>query len=35
MQGGARCVTRGVLGTYAAGPRKRANAADGPFSAAD
>jgi hypothetical protein len=40
MQGGApifRWVpgeVRGVLGPYAAAPRKRANAADGPFSAA-
>ena len=25
---------RGVLNTYAAAPRERANAADGPFSAA-
>ena len=34
MQGGAGCEVRGVLGPYAAAPRKRANAADGPFSAA-
>jgi len=34
MQGGARCEVRGVLGPYAAAPRERANAADGPFSAA-
>ena len=34
MQGGARCEVRGVLSTYAAAPRERANAADGPFSAA-
>jgi len=34
MQGGARCTVRGVLGSYVAAPRERANAADGPFSAA-
>jgi hypothetical protein len=34
MQGGARCEVRGVLGPYVAAPRERANAADGPFSAA-
>jgi hypothetical protein len=34
MQGGKRCEVRGVLSTYAAVPRERANAADGPFSAA-
>jgi hypothetical protein len=34
MQGGQRCEARGVLSTYAAAPRERANAADGPFSAA-
>ena len=34
MQGGTRCEVRGVLGPYAAAPRERANAADGPFSAA-
>ena len=34
MQGGARCEVRGVLSPYAAAPRERANAADGPFSAA-
>jgi len=34
MLGGERCVVRGVLGPYAAAPRERANAADGPFSAA-
>jgi len=34
MQGGARCEVRGVLGWYAATPRERTNAADGPFSAA-
>jgi hypothetical protein len=34
MQGGARCVVRGVLGPYVAAPRERTNAADGPFSAA-
>jgi hypothetical protein len=34
MQGGARCEVRGVLGSYVAAPRERANAADGPFSAA-
>ena len=34
MQGGARCGARGVLGTYAAAPHERSNAADGPFSAA-
>jgi hypothetical protein len=34
MQGGARGEVRGVLGAYVAAPRKRANAADGPFSAA-
>ena len=35
MQGGLRCEVRGVLGPYAAAPRERTNAADGPFSAAD
>jgi hypothetical protein len=34
MQGGARCEVRGVLRPYVAAPRERANAADGPFSAA-
>jgi hypothetical protein len=34
MQGGVRCEVRGVLRPYAAAPRERANAADGPFSAA-
>ncbi len=34
MQGGARGEVRGVLGLYVAAPRERANAADGPFSAA-
>jgi hypothetical protein len=34
MQGGARCEARGVLEPYVAVPRERANAADGPFSAA-
>jgi hypothetical protein len=34
MQGGARGEARGVLGPYVAAPRERANAADGPFSAA-
>jgi hypothetical protein len=34
MQGGAGCEVRGVLGSYAAAPRERVNAADGPFSAA-
>ena len=34
MQGGARGEVRGVLGPYVAAPRERANAADGPFSAA-
>jgi hypothetical protein len=34
MQGGARRAVRGVLGPYVAAPRERANAADGPFSAA-
>jgi len=41
MQGGAThpldgypAEVRGVLGSYAAAPRERANAADGPFSAA-
>jgi hypothetical protein len=34
MQGGARCEVRGVLSPYVAAPRERANAADGPFSAA-
>ena len=34
MQGGARGEARGVLSTYAAAPRERVNAADGPFSAA-
>jgi hypothetical protein len=34
MQGGARGEVRGVLGPYVAVPRERANAADGPFSAA-
>ena len=33
MQGGTRCEVRGVLSPYAAAPRERANAADGPFSA--
>jgi len=34
MQGGAECEARGVLWPYVAAPRERANAADGPFSAA-
>jgi hypothetical protein len=34
VQGGARGEARGVLGPYVAAPRERANAADGPFSAA-
>jgi hypothetical protein len=34
MQGGAGGEARGVLGAYVAAPRERANAADGPFSAA-
>jgi len=34
MQGGAGDEVRGVLGLYVAAPRERANAADGPFSAA-
>ena len=34
LQGGARCEVRGVLSAYAAAPRERDNAADGPFSAA-
>jgi hypothetical protein len=34
MQGGARGEGRGVLGPYVAAPRERANAANGPFSAA-
>ncbi len=34
MQGGVRYGARGVLGSYAAASRERANAADGPFSAA-
>jgi len=34
MQGGARCEVRDVRGRYVAAPRERANAADGPFSAA-
>jgi len=34
MPGGARCEVRGVLRPYVAAPRERANAADGPFSAA-
>jgi hypothetical protein len=34
MQGGARYEARGVLNPYAAAPRERTNAADGPFSAA-
>jgi hypothetical protein len=34
MQGGARGEVRGVLSPYVAAPRERANAADGPFSAA-
>ncbi len=33
MQGGARFAARGVLGSYVAASRERANAADGPFSA--
>jgi hypothetical protein len=33
-QGGARGEVRGVLSAYAAAPRERDNAADGPFSAA-
>jgi len=34
MQGGKRGVVRGVLCPYAAASRERANAVDGPFSAA-
>jgi len=34
MQGGVRCEVRGVLSPYVAVPRERADAADGPFSAA-
>jgi hypothetical protein len=34
IQGGARCVVRGVLTAYVAAPRERANAVDGLFSAA-
>jgi hypothetical protein len=34
MQGGARGEVRGVPGPYVAAPRERANAAEGPFSAA-
>jgi hypothetical protein len=34
MQGGARVEVRGVLWPYVAAPRERANAANGPFSAA-
>jgi hypothetical protein len=34
VQGDGRCEARGVLGPYVAAPRERANAADGPFSAA-
>ena len=34
MQGGAGCEARGVPRVYVAAPRERANAADGPFSAA-
>ena len=34
MQGGKGCAVRDVLGPYVAAPRERANAADGPFSAA-
>jgi hypothetical protein len=34
MQGGARGAARAVLDPYVAAPRERANAADGPFSAA-
>jgi hypothetical protein len=34
VQGGARREVRGVLRPYVAVPRERANAADGPFSAA-
>jgi hypothetical protein len=34
MQGGVQCEVRGVLSSYVAAPRERANAADGPFSAA-
>jgi hypothetical protein len=34
MQGGARGEVRDELGPYVAVPRERANAADGPFSAA-
>jgi len=34
MQGGEGCEARGVLRSYVAAPRERANAADGPFSAA-
>ena len=33
-QGRARCEARGVLRVYVAASRERANAADGPFSAA-
>jgi hypothetical protein len=34
IQGGARWVARGVLTAYVAAPPERANAVDGPFSAA-
>jgi hypothetical protein len=34
MQGGAGGEARGVLSPYVAAPRERANAADGPLSAA-
>jgi hypothetical protein len=34
IQGGKRGVVGGVLSVYAATPRERANAVDGPFSAA-
>jgi hypothetical protein len=34
MQGGAGVAVRGVLRPYVAASRERANAADGPFSAA-
>jgi len=34
IQGGVRGVVRGVLTAYVAAPRERANAVDGPFSAA-
>jgi hypothetical protein len=34
MQGEGRCEVQGVLNMYAAAPRERFNAADGPFSAA-